>query len=570
MATPTPFDEIQREITEFERIIENTLSEQLDYMQILRGELIEARVLDITENEVFFDIGQKQEGVCPLSEFDEKPQIGSYVKVMLVKGRGIEGNSIVSRKEAAIREAWERINEAYRNNLPLSGKIVSELNNNKGYIVDLGGLKLFLPKSHVGLKTKNRMPRLKSGDLIDFKVLKIDENRRSAIISRKKIQEDINHEKWQQFLSTYKEDDIVEGTITKVLSFGLFVRILDLEGLVHIKDISWKNNFPFRKFYSKGDKVSVKILQIVPNENRISLGIKQLTEDPWIWALRELKEEDIISGTVTTIADYGAFVEIREGLEGLIHVSELSWSNKKKHPKHFFKTGDIIEVKIINIDQENKRIGLSYKQAKENPWKKFMELYKVGDVLEGRITSITKFGAFVEILDEVEGLIHFNDYSWDDKSDKKMLKKNDKVKFKVLAIDIENKKISCGIKQLYPSPLELLSTKYKKGDILEGKITGVSDFGLFVDIGEGYEGLVHISKIPLKKGEKLQDKYKVGDVIKTVLLKIEPDKKKISLSIKDFERRKEKDLVNQYLKNDTATYTLGNILKQTIEENKYD
>ncbi len=565
MATPTPFDEIQKEKEDFEKFLEESLIEQYHLNRFSKGNMVEATVLDLNEREVFLDLGQKQEGICPLEEFEAKPSIGDVVKVVIVKGGGIEGNSLVSRLEAYRREGWEKILEAYQNNLPLSGKVSLILNNNKGYLVKLNGLQLFLPKSQVGLKIKNRLPKLKEGDVIDFKVLSIDEKRKSAIISRKKIQEDISQEKWEKFLAKYKENDIVEGIISKVVSFGLFVKIDDMDALVHSNDISWKNNFPFRKYYKKGDKISAKILSINPEENRILLGIKQLTEDPWEWAARELNAGDIITGTITDIKDYGAFLEIREGLEGLIHNSEISWSNKQVHPKNFFKRGMEVDVKILSIDPENKRIALSYRQAKENPWKKAKELLKVGDILEGKITGIVKYGAFVEIFDEVEGLIHINDYSWDEKPDPNILKKGDIVKFKILSIDDENRKISCGIKQLELSPYEKLAEKYKKGDIIKGKVTGIADFGIFVDIGDGFEGLVHKSKIPLKKDEKISDKYKEGDEVTAVLLKIDAEKQKISLSIKDYEKRKEKEVEKQYFKEDTS-YSLGSILKNDIEE----
>jgi small subunit ribosomal protein S1 len=566
MTTPTPFDEIQQEQEDFEKILQESITEQFELNKFSKGDIVEATVLDVTDNEVYLDLGQKQEGICQLSEFDERPVIGNVVKVVVIRGGGIEGNSLVSRKEASRREGWEKIQEAYNNQLPLSGKVSIIIDNNKGYLVDFYGLQLFLPKSQVGVKIRNRLPNLKVGDVIDFKVLSIDEKRKSAIISRKKIQEDINQEKWDKFLSKYKEGDVVDGVITKIVSYGIFVRVDDLDGLVHQNDISWKNNFPFKKYYNKGDKVSVKILSINPEENRISLGIKQLTEDPWEWAKRELHAGDIITGTVTDIKDYGAFLEIREGLEGLIHNSEISWSNKQVHPKSVLKKGQEIDVKILSIDPEKKRISLSYKQARENPWQKAKEILKVGEVREGRITGVVQYGAFVEIFDEVEGLIHVKDYSWDEKPNKDMLKKGDVVKFKILAIDVDNRKISCGIKQLELSPYEKLAQKYKKGEILTGKITGISDFGIFVDIGDGFEGLVHKSKIPLRKDEKLEDKYKVGDEVKTVLLKIDPEKEKISLSIKDYEKRKEKEIVKQYLKEDVGSYTLGSILKENLED----
>ncbi len=562
MVKATPFDKIQEE-----EDFKNFILDESNSIRFSKGDLIEATITDFNEKEVFLDLGQKQEAVCNREEFEEQPIIGKTVKVILKKG-GTESAPIVSRKEAIARESWEKINEAFKNNLPLSGKVINELKNNKGYIVELGGIQLFLPKSQVGgnikTKQKNKSIKLKIGNFIDFKILKIDEKNKSAIISRKKVQEDINQEKWNQFLNKYKEGDKADGTITKMISYGMFVRVEDLEGFVHQNDISWQNNFPFRKYYSVGDKISVKILALSPEENRISLGIKQLTEDPWEWAKRELHPDDIITGVVVDIKDYGAFVQIRDGLEGLVHTSELSWSNKQIHPKKILKKGMEIQVKVLSLDPENKRISLSYKQAKENPWQKAKEILKVGEVYKGKITDVVKYGAFVEIFDEVEGLIHIKDYSWE-KPDKNMLKKGDVVEFKILSIDADNKKIACGIKQLELSPFEKLAQKYKKGDILSGKITGISDFGLFVDIGDGFEGLVHISKIPLKKDETIQTKYKMGDIVHTVLLKIEPEKEKIALSIRDYEKRKEKEFVRQYT-NEEDTYSLGNIIQSEKEK----
>ncbi|MCS7205264.1 MAG: S1 RNA-binding domain-containing protein [Leptospiraceae bacterium] len=564
--TTTPFDEVKQEKDEFEKLLEEAfLDEQFDISRFNKGDMIEAKVLDISDTEVFLDIGQKLEGICPLEEFEEKPTIGQKIKVVVIKSGGIEGNSVVSRLEAAKREAWNRIREANKNNLPLSGKIIEEHKNKKGFIVAINGIKLYLPKSEIGIKIRNKIPKVNIGDQIDFKILKIDEERKTGIISRKKIQEDINQEKWEKFLSKYKEGDIVEGTITKIISYGMFIRVEDLDGFIHQNDISWKSDYPFRKNYRKGDRIKAKILSINPEENKISLGIKQLTEDPWEWAKRELTVGSIVSGVITDIKVYGAFLEIREGLEGLIHNSEISWSKKKVNPRKYFKKGMEVEAKILAIDPEKKRISLSYKEATENPWNKITEILKVGEIREGKITGIVKYGAFVKIFDDIEGLIRVKDYSWDKEPDKNMLKKGDVVKFKILSIDPENRKISCGIKQLEPSPFEKLAQKYPKGEVLKGKITSISDFGIFVDIGDGYEGLVHKSKIPLKKNEKIEDKYKIGDEIQAVLLKIDPVKEKISLSIKDYERKKAKEIVKQYNnKEDQETYTLGAILKDEL------
>jgi small subunit ribosomal protein S1 len=335
---------------------------------------------------------------------------------------------------------------------------------------------------------------------------------------------------------------------------------------VHQSDLSWKPNRPFRDLYKKGDKVKVRILSIDVENRRLSLGIKQLSEDPWEWAGRELHEGDVVEGTVTSITDYGAFVEVREGLEGLIHISELSWLNKLKHPKRYFNPGEKTSVCILTIDHEKRRIALSYRRTRPDPWTQIDTIAKAGDVRQGVVTSITKFGAFVELDEEVEGLIHFKDYSWDDHPDRKMLRKGQTVEFKVLDVDRQHHRISCGIKQLTPGPYEALKQKYKKGQSIDGKITNITSFGVFVDIGEGFEGLVHVSHLPLRRDEKIEERYSVGDEVKTVLLKIDTDEKRISLSIKDYDRRQQKELMSRYMVPENEGYSFGALLKNNLNQ----
>ncbi|HMZ59648.1 MAG TPA: S1 RNA-binding domain-containing protein, partial [Leptospiraceae bacterium] len=318
--------------------------------------------------------------------------------------------------------------------------------------------------------------------------------------------------------------------------------------------ISYKKYAPFKHFFQPNQEVEVQILEMNPANNRLALGIKQMYEDPWVWAGRELEKEMVVRGTVTSLTNFGAFVELKEGLEGLIHNSELSWAKKPPHPKEILKKGQEVDSVVLDIDMERKRLSLGLKQLLPNPWDNLSSNVRKGAVLEGKITGITKYGAFVEIENGIEGLIHISDITWDEKQKDPaaQLKKGQVVKFIILDVNLDTHRISCGLKQLEENPYELLRKKYPSGVIIEGKIKSVVSFGVFVEIEPGFEGLVHVSQIPDGKNLKLDDIYRVGDQIKAVVLKIEPDAKKISLSIKDFDKALEKEEMARYIKQDDS------------------
>jgi small subunit ribosomal protein S1 len=557
-----PFDLAQEELESMDKVMEefddDLFNGQGDFS---KGDLIEATVIDYDERDVFVDLGSKQDGRCPRSDFDEPPARGSMIPVLVLR-EGEDGFVRLSRKEAERTISWENIREAFNEGTQLSGKIIKGVTH--GYIVNSGGINLFLPMSQAGSKGKGGVS---VGKNIDFKILELKDKHRSAVISHRKVVEEVNETLWNNLMSKYQVNDEVEGTVTKKVSFGVFIDVEGVEGLLHQSDISWKKYAPFKDRFKIGDNVHVKIINMDRDNNRLSLGLKQLSEDPWAWAERELNVGDIVRGKVTNITDYGAFLELLEGLEGLIHVSELTWSKRVKHPKKYLNMGDEIEAQVLAVDFNDRRIALGVKQLMQDPWDRLPEVVQIGDEMEGTVTSVTKFGAFVKVMDEVEGLIHFNDYTWEDKIDRKMLKKGDAVKFKILEINKDERRISCGIKQLTESPYEALRKKYNKGDAIDCKVTGITNFGLFVDIGDGFEGLVHISRIPMKADQKLEDLYKVGDGVRAVLLNIDPNEKKIALSIKAYEKKKDQDVIDQYLKKDDApsTSSLGAFFKTTQE-----
>jgi len=553
----TPFDLDQNEMASMEQMLNSMESNENPG----RGSIVEATVIDVYDNEVFMDLGTKQNGRCSLTEFSTPPEKNDRIEVAIIL-RHEDGMVEVSRKEAEKRSSWSHVKSAFEEKAPTSGKILKEVKH--GYIIDMGGVELFMPLSQTGQK-KNE--KLEIGQEIVFKILELKEKYHSGIVSHLAIISERNDQSWKELQEKYSLNDTVDGVVSKKVSFGVFINVEGVEGLLHQSDISWKKFAPFKDRFKIGDKIQVKILTMDSENNRLSLGLKQLTENPWEWAKNEVEVGSIVRGKVTSITDYGVFVEIKEGLEGLIHVSELTWAKRVRHPKKYLTIDQEVDAQVLSIDFEKQRIGLGVKQLSQDPWNVIAQEVSTGNILEGEITSVTKFGAFVKVRDDIEGLIHFKDYSWDDKVDHKMLKKGDVVKYQILDLNVGERRISCGIKQLAPSPYEVLRTRYKKGDIIDCKVSGVTSFGVFVSIGDGFEGLIHISRIPLKDGQSLEEMFKKGDELQASLIKIDPDEKRIALSIKDVEKRKEKEIYSQYMKsdNETSTSTLGSFMKKDGE-----
>lgn len=559
--TATPFDLEQDEKNSMEEMLE-LIEDREDFTT---NSLIQATVIDSDREHVYLDIGKKQEGRCRRAEFTDAPQPGVEIPVIVLSTTD-DGAIRLSKKEAERRIAWQSITEAFENAIQMSGRISRVVTH--GYIVEMEGLDLFLPLSQSATRVSPKN-RFQVGKTIDFKILELKEKHRSAIISHRKVIEERNDASWNELMENYAPGNEVEGTITKIVSFGVFIQVGDIEGLLHQSDISWKKYTKFKGRFKRGQTISVIILSMDRENNRLSLGLKQFSEDPWEWAQRELKIGDVITGRVTSITDYGAFIELTEGLEGLVHVSELTWAKRVKHPKKYLQIGQELEATVLALDFDSRRISLGIRQLQEDPWENLTEEFRVGEVREGEVTSVTKFGAFVKLKEDVEGLIHFNDFSWDEKVNRKMLKKGDTCTFKVLDLDIKSRRISCGIKQLTPSPYELLRKKYKNGQILECKIRNVTDFGLFAELEEGFEGLIHISNIPLRGEQKLEDAYKVGDVVTAVLQKIDVESKKIALSIKAYVRKQDQEVFDQYMKKDDSpsTSSLGSFFKEDKRKN---
>ncbi|MCB1156594.1 MAG: 30S ribosomal protein S1 [Leptospiraceae bacterium] len=562
---PTSIEQNETFDAAFSKILEQP---QFDAdLSLKKGTLITGKVVDVHDQEVYINIGQKSDGKAPLSEFLEPPEIGDTVAVIIKNKESDSEIYNVSKKEADLRQGWESIKEAFTKNLQVEGKIESEVKR-KGYNVRMlvdGDISLFLPISQ--LVTRGKLDDLKKR-ILDFKIIKLYDKRKTGVISQKQLVEEINKEKWDALQANHKVGDRVVATVTKVASFGVFCSVDGIEGLLRQNDISYKKYAPFKQYFAVDQQVEVMILEMEPENNRLSLGIKQMFEDPWVWAGRELEKDMIVRGVVTSLTNFGAFVELKEGLEGLIHTSELTWAKKPPHPKEVLKKGQEVDSIVLDIDVEKKRLSLGLKQLMPNPWDNLSSNVQVGNALEGKITGITKYGAFVEVENGIEGLIHVGDITWDEKvkDPTTLLKKGEKVKYQILDIDTYGQRISCGLKQLQENPYEVLRKKYPPGHILDGKVKSVVSFGVFLEIEPGYEGLVHVSQIPEGKEVNLDENYKVGDVIKAVVLKIEPKNKKISLSIKDYAKALEREEMSKYIKSDDSpsSESLGSIINSSL------
>lgn len=398
---------------------------------IRKGEIINAIVLDVIEQRVYIDLRAKSDGFVPLSEFGgEIPEVRSQIAVV-VKAKESDNDSevyVCSKTEADVRRGWETIKEAYHKNLQVSGKIESE-EKGKGFIVNVEGVKLFLPASQLGMRYSN-IDELRS-QVLDFKIIKLNDKGRSGLVSRRKLIEEINKEKWDELIKEIKVGDKVKAVVSKIASFGVFCNVMGIEGLLRQNDISYKKYAPFKHYFHIGQEVELVVLEIDPGNNRLGLGIKQMYEDPWIWAGRELEKDMVVRGIVTSLTNFGAFVELKEGLEGLIHSSELSWAKKPPHPKEILKKGQEVDSVVLDIDLDRKRLSLGLKQLLPNPWDNLTSEVRRGNELEGKITGITKYGAFVEVEKGIEGLIHIGDITWDEKvkDPTSLLKKGQVVKY---------------------------------------------------------------------------------------------------------------------------------------------
>ena len=537
---------------------------------IRQGELLKGEVVKIGKDCVIVDIGYKSEGYIPLDEFinsdgDLPVKVGESIEVLVEKADEEDGDILLSYDKALKIRMWEKIKRMHQENEYIKGKIVARVKG--GMSVDLGGLKAFLPGSHIDLKPVKNFDSWVGTEHF-FKILKYNLKNGNIVVSRRAILEEERERKKKRLLDMLKEGLVLEGVVKNITDYGLFIDLGGLDGLVHITDMSWGRVKHPSENYRVGDRIKVKVLHFDRKKERVSLGIKQLTPNPWNRASERYPIGKRVKGKVVSIADYGAFVELEEGIEGLIHISELSWSKKIKHPSQVVKIGDMVETVVLNIEPEKKRISLGLKQVQPNPWDIVSEKYPVGTVIEGRIKNITDFGLFIGIDEGIDGLVHVSDISWTKRINHPadLYRKGQKVQAVVLNIDKENERFSLGIKQLLPDPWESVPERYPVGSRVTGTITNITDFGIFLELEEGIEGLIHISEIPKDSPGNPTSRYNVGDVIDAKVINVSKEKKKIGLSIKRIQEQEEKSEIRSYMQKNKSEVTsnLGEILKRNL------
>jgi len=511
------------------------------FRNIQEGEVIRGKIVQISDDFVMVDIGYKSEGQISLHEFkDEKgiiqAAIGDEVDVLLEYHDDEDGTIHLSKEKAAKIKVWDEISRIYNNDGTIEGKVVAKVKG--GLAVDIG-VQAFLPGSQVDLRPVRNLESL-IGQTLPFKVLKYNKKRRNVVLSRRALLEREREQMKSHTLATLEDGKVVQGTVKNITDYGVFVDLGGIDGLLHITDMSWGRVGHPSEMFQVGDRIKVMVLSFDRDHERVSLGLKQLVADPWTQAEGKYPVGTRVEGRVVSLTDYGAFVEIEQGIEGLIHVSEMSWTKKIRHPSKILSVGDVVEAVVLSINPENKRISLGMKQLEPNPWDVIAEKYPVGTTIAGKIKNITDFGIFIGIDEGIDGLVHISDISWTKrvKHPSEVFKKNQEVQAIVLNIDKGNERFSLGIKQLESDPWESIPERYPVGSIIVGPITNVTDFGLFVEIEEGIEGLVHVSEISKEKIKSPIGQYKAGDRITAKVINISPKDRKIGLSVKKVKNRK--------------------------------
>jgi len=515
------------------------------------GGVLTGKVVQINADNVMVDVGWKTEGYIPARELRDDQgnitiNVGDEIEV-LVDRRDQDGNLVLSRDKAAKIKIWDDVKLACEQNTPVKGTVIERVKG--GLSVDIG-IPAFLPGSQVDIRPVRDLDRY-VGQSYLFNVLKYDRKRNNVVLSRRTILEKEREAEKFDTLQNIEEGKIVEGVIKNITDYGLFIDLGGIDGLLHVTDISWGRITRPSDHFSKGEKIRVKVLSFDREKERVALGLKQLAMNPWETIKDKYPIHSVLEGRVVNLTDYGVFVELETGVEGLIHVSEMFWTREIKHPSKVLSIGQRIQVMILDINTETKRISLGLKQTTANPWETLRLKYPEGSVIKGIIRNITNFGIFVGVEEGIDGLIHMSDISWKQrvKHPSEMFKKGQEIEAMVLNIDVEHEKFSLGLKQIEKNPWEELSTRYPAGSIVSGKVTNMTDFGIFVEIEEGIEGLVHISELSSRRVKSSSELFAVGDSVTAVVKNVDPKSRKIRLSIKDYETGTEGHSVHQYINN---------------------
>ena len=558
----------QNENAEHEQDFQSLFESSLQELHV--GDVVRGTVVQVNDDTVIVDVGYKSEGVIPIEEFrDESGQllvkVGDEIDVLFERRENESGLISLSKSKADRQRVWGSLEEGS----VVEGKITGRIKG--GLTVDIG-VSAFLPGSQVDIRPVRNLDKL-LGATLKFKIIKLNKRRGNIVLSRRVMLEEERDSMRGQTLETLIEGDVVEGVVKNLTDYGAFIDLGGLDGLLHITDMSWGRVNNPADVLTVGQKLDVKVLKFDRERERVSLGLKQIIPDPWTDVEGKYPVGGRVKGKVVSLTDYGAFIELEGGVEGLIHVSEMSWTKRAKHPNKLLNVGDEVEAVVLALDIPNRRISLGMKQIEPNPWEQIGEKFPIGTVIEGQIKNITDFGIFVGVDEGIDGLVHISDLSWTRrvKHPSELYRKGDTVKSVVLNIDRENERFSLGIKQLTPDPWSVIPTKCAPGTIIRGRVTSVTDFGVFLEIEEGIEGLIHVSELSREKVESPRDFAKPGDMLEAVVLSIDNVDRKIALSIKHLDEHKEKAEVREFLgAQKEATSNLGDLLQGAMGRNGAD
>jgi small subunit ribosomal protein S1 len=517
-----------------ERLYEET------FHSIEEGAILEGKVLALKQDSVIVDIGYKSEGIIPIEEFSEEEiallKPGCCIEVYIENIKDSDGVITLSKERATKIKVWETLENALNDGSSVEGKVTGKIKG--GFSVNISGVNAFLPGSQVDIKTPKDIDSLVGKKML-FKVLKLNSKLSNVIVSRRAILEEERLKKKAETIEKLEEGSLIYGIVKNITDYGVFVDLGGIDGLLHISDISWgRINHP-SEFFALGDEVEVIVLKYDGETEKVTLGYKQKRPDPWSTVDEKYPVGKKIRGKVVSIADYGAFIELEEGLEGLVHSSEIDWISKPKHPSKYLAIGETVDAVVLRVDKEERRLSLSIKQLKPSPWEMISQNYKIGQKITGRVKTLTDFGAFIGLPEGVDALVHISDLSWTKhiKHPSEVLRKGQKVDAVILSIEPEAERMALGLKQLEPDPwLNIIPEKFKLGTEINGKVLRITDFGVFVELEGGVEGLVYSSEIIKQPSERTEDVLKDGDNICVRIIKIDPEERKLGLSMKNLKR----------------------------------
>ena len=549
------------------------LAESFSESTSVEGSVVRGTIIAIESDNAIIDVGLKSEGRIPLKEFtapgqDPELQVGDTVEVYVERMEDKDGQALLSREKARREEAWVILERAFEAQERVTGVIFGRVKG--GFTVDLSGATAFLPGSQVDIRPINDVSAL-MGAPQPFQILKIDRRRGNIVVSRRAVLEESRAEARSELVSNLVEGQILKGVVKNITDYGAFVDLGGVDGLLHVTDIAWRRiNHPSEAL-TVGQTVDVQVIRFNQETQRISLGMKQLQSDPWENAVDKFKTGTRLSGRVTNITDYGAFVELDDGVEGLVHVSEMSWTKKNVHPGKIVSTSQEVEVVVLDVDLTKRRISLGLKQATDNPWAEFETNNKIGDVIEGEINNITEFGLFVGLTEEIDGLVHLSDISWSSSNEDVLegFNKGDKVEAKILDIDLEKERISLGIKQLTSNPVADAVEKVRKGDAVTCIITAVTEQGLEVRVGDTLSGFIRRGDLARDRSDQRVERFAVGEKIDAVISQIDNKNNKLTLSIKAREMAEEKQAMAEFGSSDSGA-SLGDILGAALAKKDDD